>query len=58
MLGLHFEPEGYRILFEELMKVVAEQWPDQVPEELPMVFPAWNDQEAWKAWESTQTSSQ
>ncbi|CAO2651372.1 Nn.00g039420.m01.CDS01 [Neocucurbitaria sp. VM-36] len=55
--GLHFEPEGYRVLFQELMKVIAEQWPDQIPEKLPMVFPAWNDQEAWTAWESTQASA-
>jgi hypothetical protein len=29
------------------MNVVAEQWPDQMPEKLPMVLPAWNDEEAW-----------
>jgi hypothetical protein len=38
------------------MKVVEQQWPDQMPEKLPMVLPPWNDHEAWKAWEATQTS--
>jgi lysophospholipase L1-like esterase len=46
-IGLHFNPGGYEIFYEELMKVVAEQWPDQMPEKLPMVLPAWNDEEAW-----------
>ncbi|KAH8639148.1 LOW QUALITY PROTEIN: hypothetical protein IG631_06918 [Alternaria alternata] len=53
---LHFNPAGYDIFYQELMKVVEQQWPDQMPEKLPMVLPPWNDQEAWKAWEATQTS--
>jgi hypothetical protein len=40
-------------MYQELMKVMTEQWPDQMPEKLPMVLPAWNDEEAWKRWEST-----
>jgi lysophospholipase L1-like esterase len=53
--GLHLNPAGYDILFQELMKVIAETWPAQSPDKLPMVLPAWNDAEAWKAWESTLT---
>ncbi|KAF7677619.1 hypothetical protein GT037_004478 [Alternaria burnsii] len=54
--GLHFNPAGYDILYQELMKVIEQQWPDQMPEKLSMVLPPWNDQEAWKAWEATQTA--
>ncbi|KAF2277910.1 SGNH hydrolase [Westerdykella ornata] len=46
--GLHFNPAGYQILYKETMKVIAEHWPDQLPENLPMVLPAWNDGDAWK----------
>jgi len=49
--GLHLSPAGYEILFQELMKVVGERWPDQSPDKLPMVLPPWNDAEAWTAWE-------
>ncbi|KAF1942843.1 SGNH hydrolase [Clathrospora elynae] len=55
--GLHFTPAGYDILYQEVMKLIAEKWPDQMPQKLPMVLPPWNDQEAWKAWESAQASS-
>jgi lysophospholipase L1-like esterase len=53
--GLHFNPAGYEILFQELMKLIAERWPDQTPDELDMVLPRWNDAAAWKAWESGHT---
>jgi lysophospholipase L1-like esterase len=56
-IGLHFNPAGYDVLFQELMKLIAEQWPDQTPDELPMVLPRWNDAVAWKAWESDHTVS-
>jgi lysophospholipase L1-like esterase len=52
--GLHFNPAGYDILFQELMKHIAERWPDQMPDVLDMVLPRWNDAEAWQAWESRQ----
>ncbi|KAF1830142.1 SGNH hydrolase [Decorospora gaudefroyi] len=55
--GLHFNPAGYEIFYQELIKLIAERWPDQMPEQVPMVLPAWNDQDAWKAWENTQASS-
>jgi len=50
--GLHFNPAGYDILFQELIKVIADKWPDQTPGKLPMVLPPWNDAESWKVWES------
>ncbi|KAL1964988.1 hypothetical protein VTN77DRAFT_6188 [Rasamsonia byssochlamydoides] len=39
--GLHFSGEGYKIMFDEVMKVIQATWPDQVPERLPMIFPGW-----------------
>lgn len=51
--GLHFNPAGYDIFFQETMKVISEEWPDQVPERLPMVLPPWNDPAAWKAFEAS-----
>ncbi|KAF2821545.1 SGNH hydrolase [Ophiobolus disseminans] len=54
--GLHFNPTGYDIFFQEVMKLIAKRWPDQMPEKLPMVLPPWNDADAWKAWESYQGS--
>ncbi|KZF21496.1 GDSL lipase/acylhydrolase family protein [Xylona heveae TC161] len=41
--GLHFNPPAYKILFDELMKVIAKNWPDQLPENLPFVFPHWEE---------------
>ncbi|KAH7063823.1 SGNH hydrolase-type esterase domain-containing protein [Paraphoma chrysanthemicola] len=54
--GLHFNPAGYDVFYQEIRKVIAETWPDQTPEKLPMVLPPWNDADAWKAWESTQAA--
>jgi hypothetical protein len=41
--GLHLTPAGNRIVYDEIMKVIQANWPDQMPEILPMVFPAWGD---------------
>ncbi|KAI9754797.1 MAG: hypothetical protein M1835_000865 [Candelina submexicana] len=41
--GLHFNPEAYELLFEELMKLINVTWPDQDPEQLPDVFPSWEN---------------
>ncbi|KAI0586984.1 GDSL Lipase Acylhydrolase family protein [Pyrenophora tritici-repentis] len=46
--GLHFSPAGYEILYQEFIKVISAQWPDQIPEKLAMVLPAWNDEAAWE----------
>lgn len=32
--GLHLTPAGYKIMFEEVLKVIRENWPDQTPEAL------------------------
>lgn len=41
--GLHLTPAGYRIVYGEVLKVIRENWPDQDPEKLQFVFPAWVD---------------
>jgi hypothetical protein len=40
--GLHLNPRGYELLFKELMNTINSHWPDQAPENLPFVFPAWD----------------
>jgi hypothetical protein len=47
VVGLHFTPKAYGIFYEEIMKTIAGKWPDQIPEKLPYVIPAWDDTEAW-----------
>ena len=46
--GLHFTPLGYRVLCEELMRLIEATWPDQMPEKLSFTFPGWDDELAWK----------
>ena len=41
--GLHFLPPAYKLLFEELMKLILKEWPDQDPAAMPFVFPSWQD---------------
>ena len=50
-------PAGYKILYDELVAVIAANWPDQMPEKLSMVLPPWNDEAAWKAWEQNQSAA-
>ena len=39
--GLHFTDDGYALMFDELVKVIEESYPEETPERLPMVFPDW-----------------
>ncbi|EME45583.1 hypothetical protein DOTSEDRAFT_71327 [Dothistroma septosporum NZE10] len=45
--GLHLSPTGYRILYDEMMTLIARKWPDQMPAKLPFVLPGWDNQNAW-----------
>jgi lysophospholipase L1-like esterase len=45
--GLHFSHSAYELLFQELIALIERRWPDQAPERLPFVLPAWDDEEAW-----------
>lgn len=51
--GLHLNPTGYHILYDELIKLIAEQWPDQLPDNLPYVLPRWNEPSEWASFESS-----
>jgi len=53
-LGLHFTGVAYSIFFQEFMRLIQRTWPDQMPARLPFVFPAWNEEEAWREWEARQ----
>jgi lysophospholipase L1-like esterase len=46
--GLHLEPEGYEIIYKELMKLIIEKLPEHAPDNLSYVLPSWDDAEAWK----------
>nr|OQO19696.1 hypothetical protein B0A51_12069 [Rachicladosporium sp. CCFEE 5018] len=46
--GLHFTPSGYKVLYDEVMNTIEQNWPDQMPDRLPFVLPAWDDEQAWK----------
>lgn len=48
--GLHLTPKAYKIVMEELMNLIASAYPDQLPEKLPLVLPAWNDEDAWSGF--------
>ncbi|KAK4502373.1 hypothetical protein PRZ48_005798 [Zasmidium cellare] len=50
--GLHLSPEGYKVLFDEMVALIARVWPDQTPERLPFVLPPWHDQKAWDSYAS------
>ncbi|EEH40156.2 hypothetical protein PAAG_02211 [Paracoccidioides lutzii Pb01] len=39
--GLHFSPEGYRVMYREVMKVIRACYPELAPEKVPMRFPGW-----------------
>ncbi|KAL1588587.1 hypothetical protein WHR41_02380 [Cladosporium halotolerans] len=54
--GLHLSPEGYKVLFEELMETVKTYCPELLPENLPMVLPDWKDLEAWEAFEGRESA--
>jgi isoamyl acetate esterase len=51
--GLHFSRSAYELLFERLIAVIERTWPDQLPERIPFVLPAWDDVNAWKDVGST-----
>lgn len=44
--GLHFSGKGYRVLFDELMALIRREFPDEMPDRLPMVLPVWDDRRA------------
>lgn len=45
--GLHFSRKGYDLFYDELMTLIATQWPDDTPDRLPMIAPAWDAPGKW-----------
>lgn len=45
--GLHFNPEGYKVLYDELMKLLEKEMPEEMPAQLPTVLPPWDQADAW-----------
>ncbi|KAL3488567.1 SGNH hydrolase-type esterase domain-containing protein [Aspergillus germanicus] len=39
--GLHLTADGYRVVYDEVIKAIQTTWPDEAPGKLPQVFPAW-----------------
>ncbi|PNS17464.1 GDSL esterase/lipase [Sphaceloma murrayae] len=46
--GLHFTGRAYKVMYEQFMKVIAEELPHLRPEKIRMVFPDWKDEQDWK----------
>ena len=46
--GLHLNPDGYKIMYEELRQLIEQKLPDETPEKLPFVLPSWDDADAWR----------
>ncbi|TKA25632.1 hypothetical protein B0A54_17426 [Friedmanniomyces endolithicus] len=46
--GLHLSGEGYRLLYGELMTLIEQNWPESMPDRLPLMLPAWDFQPTWK----------
>lgn len=41
--GLHFASAGYKVLYEEMRRVMGEKWPDSLPEGMEERFPYYAD---------------
>ncbi|KAK4683946.1 hypothetical protein P7C73_g6262, partial [Tremellales sp. Uapishka_1] len=41
--GLHLTPEGYDVLYKELMKLILSRWPEFDPEEIIPRMPFWKE---------------
>ncbi|KAF1991117.1 lipolytic enzyme [Aulographum hederae CBS 113979] len=48
--GLHLSPNGYKVLYDEMNKLIETCWPDQKADNLPYVLPAWDDWDKWKTF--------
>lgn len=41
--GLHFRPQAYTVLYESLMELIVQKWPDRTPASTPFRFASWAD---------------
>ena len=40
-LGLHFNPVGYKVLYDEIIRTIEREWPDQAVGSTGFVLPSW-----------------
>lgn len=45
--GLHLNPEGYQIIYDEMMQLIEKELPEHMPVKIPYLFPSWDDGDAW-----------
>ncbi|CAF9924581.1 MAG: hypothetical protein ALECFALPRED_002790 [Alectoria fallacina] len=41
--GLHFRPDAYRLLYDSMMDLIQNEWPDQAPDSLRFIFQHWQE---------------
>ncbi|CAD6565840.1 MAG: hypothetical protein ASARMPREDX12_006792 [Alectoria sarmentosa] len=41
--GLHFRPDAYRLLYDSMMDLIQNEWPDQAPDSLRFIFRHWQE---------------
>jgi len=46
--GVHLSGQGYRVIFDALMELIKNTWPDETPENLRLTFPLWNEFSNWE----------
>lgn len=52
ILGLHLSPMGYKVLYDDLLHLIRQVWPDQAPEKLPFMLPSWDSKEGWSNYKN------
>ncbi len=40
--GLHLAPPGYQVFYDELRNCISTNFPELVPEKLPLTLPVWD----------------
>jgi hypothetical protein len=40
--GLHLAPLGYQVFYDELRSCISTNFPELVPDKLPMALPVWD----------------
>lgn len=50
--GLHFSPKGYKVVFDALMKVIKNKWPEYPPYKMPFaVKVGWEKELRGELWD-------
>lgn len=50
--GLHMSPAGYKLVFDALIKLIKEKWPEYRPYKMPFVTKvAWEIQMGDQMWD-------